>query len=83
MPISRCQVCGFETADLKPWGKDPEKRNICANCGIKPDQIKTTVSCLLSEDTGINKIASDEEVKDFVRKLILVSMKRGWMTSSN
>lgn len=76
MPISKCQVCGFETADLKPWGKDPERRFICAGCGIHKDQIETTLEHLLKEATGEVRSVTEDEIQEFKAKLILRMVKK-------
>jgi len=77
MPIkSKCDVCGFETHDLRPWGIDPNKKNICPGCGIHPDQIETTLAHLLADATGEIRIPSTVEIDVFKKRLILKMLKK-------
>jgi len=79
MPIkskSKCEVCGFETDDLKPWGIDPNKKNICAGCGIHPEQIDTTLKHLLENTTGESRKPSTVEIDVFKKRLILKMLEK-------
>jgi len=67
----KCDVCGFETEDLKPWGKDPNRRNICPACGIHPDQIDTTLNHLLKQTTGEDRKPTPIELNVFKKNLVL------------
>jgi hypothetical protein len=77
MPIKpKCDVCGFETDDLRPWGIDPNKKNICAGCGIRPDQIETTLTHLLAETTGETRTPTTVEIDVFKKSLLLRMVKK-------
>lgn len=77
MPIKpKCDVCGFETDDLRPWGIDPNKKNICAGCGIRPDQIETTLAHLLAETTGETRTPTTVEIDVFKKSLLLRMVKK-------
>jgi rubredoxin len=77
MPIKpKCDVCGFETEDLRPWGKDPNKNNICPMCGLHPDQIETTLSYLIIEATGEDRMPSTIEIDVFRKNLILKMVQK-------
>jgi rubredoxin len=77
MPIKpKCDVCGFETEDLRPWGKDPNKKNICPSCGLHPDQIETTLSYLIIEATGEDRMPSAIEINVFRKNLILKMVQK-------
>ena len=77
MPIKpKCDVCGFETDDLRPWGIDPNKKNICAGCGIHPDQIETTLRHLLAETTGETRTPTTVEIDVFKKSLLLRMVKK-------
>jgi predicted amidophosphoribosyltransferase len=77
MPIKpKCDVCDFETEDLRPWGKDPNKKNICPRCGLHPDQIETTLSYLMKEETGEDRMPSAIEINVFRKNLILKMVQK-------
>jgi predicted dithiol-disulfide oxidoreductase (DUF899 family) len=73
---SKCEVCGFETDDLRPWGIDPNKKNICPGCGVRPDQIETTLAHLLADATGESRTPSPVEIAVFKKRLILKMLEK-------
>lgn len=56
MTLKKCEQCGKETEDLKPWGEN--NAMICVNCGLSSSNLPLTLQNIFKE-IFLKKVGED------------------------